>query len=671
LSRLGSEIIEQDYREVQYLRLSSRIVVKVAGWSLPKARSNGPPFVTKTQLVNVLEQVGVLLELTGANGFRVRAYQNGSRTLASMEEDLFSVVSENRITEVKGIGKGIGSLITESVMEGTWGSLAELYDRVPPGLIEIVGIPGLGPKRARVLHEELGVDSVESLKIACEMGHVSPLTGFGEKSQEKYLAGIELLRRYQGRSRMDVGLVFGQALEERISVIPGVIKAELAGSARRRRETIGDLDIVVAANTEDHEKVIAAILAFPGIAEVKGYGDSKVSLILEQDMLAAGTGSGSVDVQLAETLKERSSDATIDAQVRIVSPETFPFTLAYFTGSKEHNIRMRQTAIDRGLRLNEFGLIPEKLAGELIGMEAAQHTLLCSDESEIYTNLGMNWVTPEMREDMGEIEAAQIGGKGLPHLIEPSDLRGAFHNHTIASDGVNTLEEMATAAQSLGWQYLGIADHSEVLNIGGRQIGIPREGIPDQAAEISALNENWLDKGIDFRLFHGSECDILTDGRLDYPDDTRRSLSHVVGSVHALGSWRNRDEITNTEALINAIENPTFTILGHPTGRILQGREGFPVDMHAVLRRMGELNSDGELKAVEINASPYRLDLDWRLCKYARDQGVPVCINPDAHDTDGLQDVWFGIQMARKGWLEAKDVLNTRTGIEIEELFCR
>ena len=644
-------------------------MVSVKGWSLPKPRSAGPPYATKSQVVAVLEQVAVLLELKGANLFRTRAYQNGSRALASMEDDLLTVVQEGRLTQVKGIGKGISGLVTEAVLEGTWGELAGLYDSVPAGLIEIIGIPGLGPKRARVMYEELGVDSVESLKAACEMGHIAPLAGFGDKSQQKYLDGIELLRRYQGRSRMDIGLTFGRAFEARIAAVPGVVRAQLAGSARRRRETIGDLDIVAAALPEDHDSVIESILSFPGIAEVKGHGESKVSLILEQEMLAAASGGGSMDAQLVEAMMERSTDATIDAQVRIVAPETFPFTLAYFTGSKEHNIRLRQLAIDKGLRLNEFGLFSEEAAGEAIGMEAAKHTLPCTDEADIYRHLGLEWVTPELREDMGEVEAATIGtSAGLPNLIETSDLRGALHNHTIASDGVNTLEEMAAAAQALGWQYLGIADHSEVLNIGGRQIGVPADGIPAQAKMIQTLNETWADAGTDFRIFHGSECDILVDGALDYPDSTRRSLSHIVGSVHALGSWRGRDEIANTEALIRAIENPTLTILGHPTGRILQGREGFPVDMHAILRRMGELNAEGQLKAVEINASPYRLDLDWRLCKYAKEQGVPVCINPDAHDTEGLKDVWYGIQVARKGWLEAVDVLNTRSGVELQAL---
>ena len=641
-------------------------MVNVSAWSLPKTKRIVSPYITKSQLATVLEQAAILLELDGANRFRVIAYQNASRALSSLEEDLLKVVIDKRITDIKGIGKGIGGLIEEAVLEGTWGGLYDLYGRVPPGLVEMIGIPGLGPKRARQLYEKLGIDSVESLKFACSNDHISSLSGFGKKSQEKYLEGIDLLRRYQGRSRMDVGLAYGHALERRISNIPNVVKVELAGSARRKRETIGDLDIVLGAKPGDQAEIIKQIMNFPGIAEIKGQGSSKISLILEADMLVEKINVSGIDSGLAETLVERSLDATIDAQIRIVDPESFPFTLAYFTGSKEHNIRMRQIAINRGLRLNEFGLFPEEEAGIKIGKEAAENTLICSTEEDIYHHLGLRWVPPELREDMGEIEAS--ANNILPNLIKVEDLRGSFHNHTIASDGNATLEEMSNYAIKLGWEYLGIADHSESLNIGGKSIGVAREDILKQKLEIQNLNKKWKEQDVEFRIFHGSECDIMPDGRLDYSDEIRTSLSHIVGSVHALGSWRNRDEYTNTEALINAIEDPTFTILGHPTGRILQGREGFPVDMHAILRRMGEINAEGILKAVEINASPYRLDMDWRLCKYAKELGVPVCINPDAHNPEGLNDIWFGTQIARKGWLEKEDILNTKSASEIERL---
>ena len=644
-------------------------MVRVGGWGLPATRREAPPYFTKSQIVKVFDQVAILLELDGANPFRVRAYQNASRALGQMNRHLIDVIQSNELTEIKGIGKGLSSLITDVVMNGEWGDIQSLFDRVPPGLVEMVDIPGLGPKRARVLSEELGVASIESLKSACEKNLVATLQGFGEKSQQRYLEGIELFHRNQGRTRLDVGLRFGLALEKRISEISGVEKAQLAGSARRRRETIGDLDIVVSTHPKNSTSVIQSILELPGIADIKGYGKSKISLILEQSVLDSSFPTGSIDDALNEAILDRSEDATIDAQVRIVSPETFPFTLAYFTGSKEHNIRMRKIAIDNGLRLNEFGLIPERLAGDLKGVDAAVHTLSCESEEEIYSKLGLQWVTPELREDMGEIEAASRNE--IPGLIEPNMIRGALHNHTVASDGSGTLEEMASAAINLGWEYLGIAEHSPALNIGGRSIGVDPVDVSIQGDLIRGLNQKWEDEGENFRMFHGTECDILPDGKLDYSPDIRSQFHHVIGSVHALGSWRSRDEQDNTDAIIKAVEDPSFTILGHPTGRILQAREGFPIDMVQIIEKMGEINSNGKLKAIEINASPYRLDLDWRLCKVAKENGVPIVINPDAHSVEGLSDVSYGVDIARKGWLCAEDVLNTRSAVELDQILSR
>ena len=616
----------------------------------------------------VLEQVGVLLELQGANPFRVRSYQNASRTLAALEENLWSVTSENRLTDVKGIGKGIAGLISEALTKGTWGDIGNLYSSVPPGLIQMLSIPGLGPKRIKQFHDELGIDSIERLKVAGENGHLQELDRMGVKSEQKVLDGIELLKRFSGRRRLDVGLLYGEALETRIAAMEGVSRAQLAGSTRRRKETIGDLDIVAAVRPEDVEMVTEQIVTLPGIADVKGAGSSKVSIILgteffSEEVIESGLDGGVLEALGGDAYEEMASNTTIDAQVRLVPPHVFPFTLAYFTGSKEHNVRMRQRALDNGLRLNEFGLFPVDAVGDLKGIEAAEYSLPAEDESDIYTHLDLQWVAPELREDSGEIEAA-ISGK-LPNLMEPSMLKGAFHNHTTASDGTASLSQMAEAAQNLGWEFLGIADHSQILQIAS---GLSPDELVSQSEEIRALNENWADKGTDFRLFHGNECDILPDGGLDYSDEERSILDHVVGSVHQLPTWVKRDEDENTEALITAIENPSFTILGHPTGRILGGRDGFAVDLHAVLRRMGELNAEGELKVVEINASPYRLDLDWRFCRYAKEQGVPISINPDAHSPQGLKDVWFGAQIARKGWLEQTDILNCRSGADLEQL---
>ena len=616
----------------------------------------------------VLEQVGVLLELKGANPFRVRSYQNASRTLGGLEDDLWAVTSEGRLTDVKGIGKGIAGLITEALTEGTWGEIGELYTSVPSGLIEMLAIPGLGPKRIKQFHDELQIESIDQLRVAGENGHLRELDRMGAKSEQKVLDGIELLKRFSGRRRLDVGLLYGEALEGRIAAMEGVSRAQLAGSTRRRKETIGDLDIVAAVLPEDVEVVTEQIVNLPGIADVKGAGSSKVSIILgteffSDEVVDSGLDGGVLEALGGDAYEEMASNTTIDAQVRLVPPHVFAFTLAYFTGSKEHNVRMRQRALDKGLRLNEFGLFPVDQVGDLKGIEAAKFSLPADNESDIYTHLDLHWVPPELREDSGEIEASLVGK--LPQLMEPSMLKGAFHNHTTASDGTASLEQMAQAAQDLGWEFLGIADHSQILQVAS---GLSPDELVSQSVEVQALNESWVDRGVDFRLFHGNECDILPDGSLDYTDEERSILDHVVGSVHQLPTWMKRDEVENTEALIRAIEEPSFTILGHPTGRILGGRDGFPVDLHAVLRRMGELNAEGNLKIVEINASPYRLDLDWRYCRYAKEQGVPISINPDAHSTQGLKDVWFGAQIARKGWLERNDIINCRSGAELEQL---
>ncbi len=637
-------------------------------FALPKPRPNGPPFFSRNQIAAALHQVAVLLELQGANVFRLRSYQNASRTLGGITEDLGELVATGKLFDIKGIGKGLGSAISQAVSQGEWpNDWIDLHNNTPPGLIEMLGIPGLGPKRIKIMNEELGVDSIATLKQAALDDSIAGLKGFGAKSQQKMLDGIELLARFRSRRRLDIGLMYGEAFEQKIATIDGVIKAQLAGSARRRRETIGDLDVVVGVLDEDKESVSKAILALPGIADVKGAGDSKISLILDTSIFEGGFSVGHIDPNVMDAIggedyEQLESGGTIDAQVRLVTPEIFPFTLAYFTGSKEHNIVMRQRAIDRGLRLSEFGLIPEAKAGDLKGMAAAHLSLPAADENEIYRHLELDWVPPELREDTGEIAAAQ--DEILPRLIIPSDVRGALHNHTTLSDGDATLEQMADAARNIGWNWLGIADHSPTLKVAN---GASAEDLLSQGEQIRQYNAAWQQEGVDFRLFHGVESDILEGGKLDHPDDVLDQLDYVVASVHAMTKWKNRDEVTNTEELIRCIDHPATTVLGHPTGRILQGRDGYEVDMFAIIEHMAEHNAAGRLKAVELNASPYRLDLDWRLCKYAKNNNVPVVINPDAHSVRGLGDVAYGVMTARKGWLETDDILNSLSGDAMTE----
>tara|TARA_B100000886_G_scaffold155379_1_gene105802 strand:- start:4171 stop:6108 length:1938 start_codon:yes stop_codon:yes gene_type:complete len=638
-------------------------------FSLPKARPSGPPFFSRNQIAAALHQVAVLLELQGANVFRLRSYQNASRTLGGITEDLGELVATGKIFDIKGIGKGLGSAISQAVSEGRWpDDWIDLHNNTPPGLIEMLGIPGLGPKRIKIMNEELGVESITTLKQAALDNSIAGLKGFGAKSQQKMLDGIELLARFRARRRLDVGLMYGEAFEQRIATIDGVIKAQLAGSARRRKETIGDLDIVVGVLDENKASVSKAILALPGIADVKGAGDSKISLILDTSIFEGGFSLGHIDKTVMEAIggddyEQLESGGTIDAQVRLVTPEVFPFTLAYFTGSKEHNIVMRQRAIDRGLRLSEFGLIPEAEAGDLKGMAAAHLSLPAIDESEIYRHLELAWVPPELREDTGEIDAANSAA--LPRLIVPGDVKGVLHNHTTLSDGDATLEQMADAARNIGWNWLGVADHSQSLKVAN---GASPEDLLAQGQQIKQYNATWAEEGIDFRLFHGSESDILEDGKLDYTDEVLAELDYVVASVHAMTKWKNRDEVTNTEDLIRAIDHPATKVLGHPTGRILQGRDGYEIDMFAIIEHMAEHNEAGRLKAVELNASPYRLDLDWRLCKYAKSNNVPVVINPDAHSVRGLGDFAYGVMAARKGWLESGDTLNS---LSLDEMTAR
>lgn len=638
-------------------------------WTLAKPRKNGPPYFSRNQVSTALHQMAVLLELSGANMFRTRSYQNASRLVGSLSQDLGELVASGEIFNLKGIGKGLGTAISQAVGEGDWPQdWEDLHTNTPEGLIEMLGIPGVGPKKIKMLHDELGVLSVADLQEACVKNEVAPMKGFGAKSQQKILDGIDLLARFSARRRLDIGLRYGQTFLSMIKDLPGVERAELAGSARRRRETIGDLDIVAAVKPEDVEAVTNEILSLKGIADVKGAGDSKVSVILDTSIFEDGFSLGHLDANVldaigGESYEQLESGGTIDAQVRLVPSHVFAFTLAYFTGSKEHNIRMRQVAQDKGLKLNEFGLMPET---ELTGLEAAATSLPAQNESDIYAHLGLQYVTPELREDLGEMEAS--AANDLPELITLSNIKGALHNHTTLSDGEASLEQMADAAKRMGWNWLGIADHSPTLQIAN---GASADDLLDQHKTMQKYNADWANEGVDFRLFSGVESDILEDGKLDHPDEVLAQIDYVVASVHAMGRWRGRDESQNTEDLLKCLDHPSTTVLGHPTGRILQGREGYEVDLHSVLEYMSDANKDGNLKAVELNASPYRLDLDWRLCKRAKELGVPVVINPDAHSIQGLGDIDYGVMVARKGWLEEGDILNSLGGKEMTERLLR
>jgi len=564
----------------------------------------------KDKVAEVLVEIGTLLELKGENPFKTRAYFNGARTIESLNEPLAKVVADKRLGELKGIGEALQQKITELVETGKLKYYEELKASIPPGLVELLDIPSLGPKKIQALQKHLGVDSIEKLEAACKVGKVAELDGFGEKTQTNLLEGIERKRQYASKHRLGDALKAAEPLLESLRQHPDVIRCSTAGSLRRSKEVIGDVDLL--ASSKKPVEVIDYFVAQPGILKVIAKGDTKASVIL---------------------------NGGIQADLRVVSDKEFPFALAYFTGSKEHNIVMRQRAIQRGLRLNEYGLFKSK-------EETRDPKLLvaCQDEEEIFSTLDLPYVPPEIREDHGEFAAGEQGK--LPKLIEWTDLKGALHNHSTWSDGHNTLEEIAAHMEGLGLAYWAITDHSRASF---QANGLDPTRLREQLKAIKKLNEKLAAGGSDFRLLTGTEVDILKD-KLDFDDDLLAELDVVVASLHVPAN----NEAENTKRLIRAAENQFVHTLGHLTGRLLLEREAYPVNQEAVIDACAETGT-----WIELNCNPYRFDLDWRLWPYAKRKGVKCVINPDAHRNEHAGFLRLGAGLARKGWLTKADVINT------------
>ena len=566
----------------------------------------------KDRVAAILLEIGTLLELKGENPFKTRAYANAARTIESLNEPLAKVVAENRLGEIKGIGEALEKKITELVETGKLAYYDELKASIPPGLIEMLEIPGLGPKKIQALNQKLGIDSVGKLEAACKSGKVAGLDGFGEKTQANILEGIERRRTYASKHLLSDALRAAEPLIENLREHPEVIRCSAAGSLRRFKEVIGDIDLL--ASSKKPAEVIDFFVAQMGVIKVTARGDTKASVIL---------------------------DGGIQCDLRVVSDREFPFALAYFTGSKEHNIVMRQRAIARGLRLNEYGLFKSK-------EETRDPKLLvpCRDEAEIFAKLDLPFIPPEMREDHGEFAAAEKND--LPRLIEWTALRGALHNHSTWSDGHNTLEETAKFMDDLGLEYWAITDHSKSSF---QANGLDAKRVRGQIKEIKKLNGQLAGRGSDFRLLTGCEVDILRD-RLDFDDDLLAELDVVVASLHIPAN----NEAENTKRLIRAAENKFVHIIAHMTGRLLLEREPYPVNAQAVIDACA-----GTGTWLELNCNPHRFDLDWRLWPYAKSKGVKCVINPDAHRNEHAGFLRLGAGMARKGWLEQTDVVNTLT----------
>jgi DNA polymerase (family 10) len=584
--------------------------------------------VTKNDIAAVLDEIGVLLELKGENPFKVRAYHAGARALEALEEDLATIVAEGRLQAIKGIGEALAKKITELQATGRLGFHEKLKASIAPGLVEMLEVPGLGAKKIRALHEKLGISAIAELARACQQGRVAALDGFGERSQEKILAGIRNREAYAQRHLWWDAFAVAEPMLQGLRALPQVRRAEHAGSLRRGLETVGDLDFLVAA--EEWAPIVDWFTTRPEVQEVTARGETKASV-----RFAGG----------------------LQADLRIVPPAQFVFALHHFTGSKDHNVQMRQRALARGLSMSEWGLVPAEGEGTAkVKAEAQLKTRgakrgRIETEVDLFAALGLHEIPPELREGLGEIEAAEQGA--LPRLIGATDIRGVFHNHTTASDGRNTLAEMVAAAQAHGWEYLGIADHSKASF---QANGLDEARLRQQIAAIAALNRAGR---FTTHVFAGVECDILPDGRLDLGEAVLRELDYVVVSVHSAFA---QSEAEMTARIICAIEHPCTTMVGHLTGRLLLKREGYLVNVAKVIDA-----AVANAVAIELNADPQRLDLDWRHWRRAAEHGLRCFINPDAHDTAGLDHVRAGINAARKGWLTAEHVVNTRGLAEVKK----
>jgi len=561
-----------------------------------------------------LRELAVFSELAGENPFKARAFESVARTVEKLAESLADLAGQNRLAELRGVGKGTEQIIRELLATGASTELAKLKAGFPSGITDLLSLSGMGPKRVKAVYERLGVSTIEALEAACREGRVAALEGFGDKTQAKILAAIEYLKTTTGLSLFSDALAIGEELARLCRASGRFARVDFAGSLRRGKHVFKDIDILCVPAREGTESDVQAFL---------------VSLADPESLIGAGPTKVSI----------RRSGLQVD--FRVVPAASWPAALQYFTGSREHNVALRSRAKARGLKINEYGVY-----------DAEGAALPLDDEASVYRAVALAWIPPEIREADGEIEAAEAGR--LPELLEAGTVRGMVHVHSTWSDGRCGVEELARACITRGLAWMCLSDHSHSAGYAG---GLSAERLRAQANEVAVLNR----KLAPFRIFHGIESDILIDGSLDEPDEVLAGLDFVIGSVHAkLGMGREEA----TARLVAAIANPRLTMLGHPGGGLLLEREGYPWDEQKVLAALAEHGV-----ALEHNCNPHRLDPGWQVLKRARELGIMVSLNPDAHDTEGFDDLRFGVTMARKAWLGARDVLNTLSTEEIDAYF--
>lgn len=578
--------------------------------------------LTTEQIVRSLEEIGTLKRLSGENEFKAIAYDRAARTIGAFGEDINVWIEEKKLKSIKGIGDAIARHIYELNETGNIEELDALRNKVPKELVKWLDISGLGPKKVYRIHKELDITTISDLKMKCEDGSVAAIEGLGAKSAEKILKSIEWMESHSDRCRLDEAMAVAGPMLDFLQKQKGVNEISLAGSLRRHQETIGDVDILISCSKEFTKPIFDAFTGHDLVTEVLGRGETKSSVRTE-------TG--------------RQVD------LRIVSPEAYPAALMYFTGSKEHNVVLRQRARDRNMTLNEYGLLKLNRQGEA----DPDRPVPANSEEEIYRKLDLAFIPPELREDLGEFEYFEKHKK--LQLLEEADIRGVLHAHSTWSDGKYSIREMADACMERGYKYLGLTDHSRTAAYAG---GLSIEDVKRQWDEIEQLNEEYGNK---FRIFKGIESDILDNGDLDYPDAILEQFDFVIASLHAR---LNMPRVEMMKRVKKAIEHPCTSILGHATGRLLLKRDGADLDMNEILTYARRHNV-----AVEINANPMRLDMDWRLGKKARELGLISAICPDAHTKDGIDDIRYGVWIARKAWFGPERILNTMDADGLVERF--